>query len=99
MVSEKTFWKKVKHTIGRVPFLPDVVALYFCMIDPDTPLWAKAQIGGALAYFISPLDAIPDALPALGYTDDAAVVLATLKIVASHVTREHKKKAQDWFAA
>jgi uncharacterized membrane protein YkvA (DUF1232 family) len=98
MVTEKQFWKKVKRTMGKVPFLPDAIALYFCMIDPETPIWAKAQIAGALAYFIAPFDLIPDALPGLGYADDAGVIVATLKVVATHVTKEHKKKSTDWLA-
>ncbi len=44
--------------------------LYYAMKRPDCPAWAKAVIIGALAYFIVPTDALPDFIPAIGYTDD-----------------------------
>ncbi len=95
-MNDAAFWKKVKRNLGKVPFTADVVALYFCMRDPFTPIWAKAQIAAAIAYFISPIDAIPDAIPLAGYADDAGVIAGTLTLVAAHVTAEHKSQALHW---
>lgn len=99
VLHEKTFWKKVKGLVGKVPFIPDTVAMYYCMMDPKTPLWAKAQIGGALAYFVAPVDAIPDLIPIAGYGDDAGVLTATLAIVNAYVTEEHRRRAAEFFAS
>lgn len=41
----------------------------------------------ALLYFLSPLDTIPDFMGALGFTDDAAVVLFVLKTIQSEIHR------------
>ncbi len=60
--------------------------MYFCMIDVQTPLQAKAIIAGALAYFLSPADAIPDAIVGVGFTDDASVIATALVTVSTHVT-------------
>ena len=49
---------------------------------------------GALAYFVLPADVIPDVLPVIGYTDDAAVLAAAIKLVASHITPDHREAAQ-----
>jgi uncharacterized membrane protein YkvA (DUF1232 family) len=49
---------------------------------------------GALAYFVLPFDAIPDVLPVLGFTDDAAVLATTIKLVASHIRPEHRAVAK-----
>lgn len=98
-MDEASFWTKVRRTVGKVPFVPDVVALYFCMRDVNTPLWAKLQIGGALAYFVAPVDAIPDFVPLLGYSDDAGVVAATIAVLGAHVTDAHKRSAVDWLKA
>ena len=49
---------------------------------------------GALAYFVLPFDAIPDVLPVLGFTDDAAVLASTIKLVASHILPEHRAVAK-----
>jgi uncharacterized membrane protein YkvA (DUF1232 family) len=95
-VSSKDFWSKIRKTLGKIPFARNVIAMWHCMRDPATPLWVKIQIGGALAYFISPIDAIPDAIPVLGYTDDAAVIAATFGIVQAFVTDDHFRKADDF---
>jgi uncharacterized membrane protein YkvA (DUF1232 family) len=92
-----SFWSKVRRLVGKVPFLRDAVALYYCMVDPFTPFWAKAQIAFALAYFVSPIDAIPDMTPIIGYADDASVIVATLIRVARSLTDEHRRKANAFF--
>jgi uncharacterized membrane protein YkvA (DUF1232 family) len=61
----------------------------------------KAIIIGALGYMISPLDAIPDAIPIAGLTDDLAVLLYVLKKVWTDVDPEIQEKAKKrlskWF--
>lgn len=56
--------------------LLNVQCLYEMLVDPDYTLpWeTKAAIVFALGYFISPVDAIPDFIPVVGYMDDALVV-------------------------
>ena len=49
---------------------------------------------GALAYFILPIDVIPDFIPFLGFTDDAAVLALAIKIVGDQITEEHRQKAR-----
>jgi uncharacterized membrane protein YkvA (DUF1232 family) len=89
------FWDKVRATIGRVGFLEEAVAAFYCATDPRTPKWVKATLLGALAYFILPFDGIPDFLVALGYTDDFAVVLGAIRAVSGHVTEEHRERARE----
>lgn len=71
-------------------------------MDSDTPVWAKGIIFAALGYFISPVDAIPDITPVIGYTDDLGVLVAALAAVASHIKEEHTAKAKEtlkqWFS-
>ena len=92
---KRGLWTKVKQTVAKVPFVPDAVAMYYTMLDPETPLVAKLTIVSALAYFIFPIDAIPDALPVAGYTDDAAVIMAALVAVSPYINDEHRQKAQN----
>ena len=72
----------------------DLLAAYYCAFDHATPLQVKAALVGALAYFVLPLDAIPDMLPLVGFTDDAAVLLTALRMVAGHVRAEHRDAAR-----
>jgi uncharacterized membrane protein YkvA (DUF1232 family) len=88
------FWDKLRATAGRIPFAEDVVAAYYCALDKQTPTYVKAMLFGALAYFIMPMDVIPDFIAGLGFTDDASVLTAALAAVARHLRPEHKEKAR-----
>src|SRR6266404_2035326 len=95
-VVREGFVIKAKRYLRRLPMAAEVVALYFCMLDPKTPLWVKGTVAAALAYFILPLDAIPDVLPIIGLTDDASVLAAAIVAVSAHITDEHRAQARDW---
>lgn len=87
------FWVKFRSVAGRIPFADDLVAAYYCAMDPETPLKVRGTLLGALAYFILPLDGIPDLILGLGYTDDAAVIAAAISMVARHITPTHRAAA------
>ena len=95
-VVEAGIWRKVRETIGKIPFTEDAVAAYYCAVDRATPLSAKAILMGALAYFVMPADVIPDFIAGLGYTDDAAVLIAALKAISNHLRPEHRDKARQF---
>ena len=48
----------------------------------------------ALAYFVLPVDAIPDVIAGLGYTDDAAVFTALLAILGKNLKPKHREAAR-----
>ncbi len=84
---------KLRRTLGQVSFVVDALAAFYCAIDPKTPRWVQAVLFAALAYFILPLDVIPDFIVGLGYTDDASILIAALKAVQSHVRDRHRDRA------
>lgn len=94
-----SFIAKARELVGVIPFVRDLVAMYYAMLDDRTPVWAKLQIGAAIAYFVMPFDAIPDFLPPfpVGYSDDAAVVMGCLRLVHVFVTPEHRRRATAFF--
>lgn len=101
--SEGGFWEKARkyaRAAGETVLEP-ALKLYYAARDPDTPAWAKTTMFGALGYFISPLDAIPDLTPVVGYSDDLGVLVAAVAAVASHIKPEHAEKARQalkqWF--
>ena len=69
------------------------LTLFYAYKREDTPMWAKKAILGALVYFISPIDGIPDIIPFSGYLDDFAIVLVALFTVSRFVTDDEIKKA------
>ena len=97
--SKKSFWKKVAAFAVRAgkKVIYQALVLYYCLIDSDTPKWVKAPIIGALGYFIFPADAIPDALPLVGFSDDLAVLGAAVAYVATHIKCAQRRKAEEKF--
>ena len=70
----RRFWIKFKQVVAQLPFAEDLLAAYYCAFDKETPRHVQAALLGAVAYFILPFDFMPDMLPLLGFTDDAAVL-------------------------
>jgi len=93
------FWPKVRSTLGKVPFVEDAVAAFYCATDRRTPAWARAVLYGALAYFVVPADLIPDFVAGFGYTDDATVLMAALSAIRTHLTPEHRSRARRFLLA
>lgn len=63
--------------------LRDLKLLRRLLLDERVPRWQKAIPVAAALYLISPLDLIPDFLPALGQLDDLAVLLGSLRLFRS----------------
>ena len=91
----RDFWAKLKHFAGQVPFVEDVVAAYYCALDPATPMRVRGILLAALVYFIFRLRARPltwlSRFPALGFTDDAARRVRTLLAYHSCPSRSSGK--------
>ena len=90
----RDFWRKAARVAARLPFAEDLLAAYYCAFDQATPFQVRAALVGALAYFVLPFDFLPDMLPLLGFTDDAAVLLTALRLVAGHLRPEHRYAAR-----
>ena len=50
---------------------------------------------GALAYFVLPVDAVPDILMLVGFGDDIAVLGAAIAAIRANMTEEHYAKARE----
>src|SRR4051794_31945840 len=90
----RCFWRKLKQVAAHVPFAEDLLAAYYCAFDHRTPRHIQASLLGAIAYFILPFDFVPDMLPMLGFTDDAAILATALRMVATHITPDHRDAAR-----
>ncbi len=92
---ERDFWRKLKAAARKIPFIDDVTAVYYCALDPATPLQVKVILYGALAYFVVPFDLVPDFMALIGFADDAAVLYAAIRAVLPHIRPEHRLRAKD----
>jgi len=75
---EENLWNKIERTGKKISFAKDVIALFNYMRDPIVSWHRKSIVVAALIYFISPIDAIPDIAPLIGYLDDLGVITALL---------------------
>ncbi|MGL6123638.1 MAG: YkvA family protein, partial [Shewanella sp.] len=101
--TDSGFWNKIKlfsRQAGR-EVIERALWLYYAAQQPNTPKWAKSVIYGALAYFILPLDAIPDFTPLVGFSDDLGALAAALTMVTLYIDDDVKALAADklalWF--
>ncbi|WP_020557913.1 YkvA family protein [Thiofilum flexile] len=101
--SEAGLWSKLAQFAkgaGRELILK-VLQLFYASRRKDLPVWAKTTIYGALGYFISLIDFVPDITPVVGYMDDMGVLTVALGLVASYIDDEVKAQAQarynQWF--
>ena len=90
-----SFFKTLRREARHVPFMKDVVASYYCAIDPETPSASKGILLAALAYFVLPIDIVPDFLFGLGFTDDIAVLWAAFGAVRHNIKPEHYVRATE----
>jgi len=90
----RRFWIKLKQVVANLPFAEDLLAAYYCAFDKQTPRHVQVALLGAIAYFILPFDFIPDMMPILGFTDDAAVLATAIRLVATHIRPEHRDAAR-----
>lgn len=101
--SEESFWDKITKTAksAGVKVIYAALLLYYVLKKPNIPMRIKAVIYGALGYFVSPLDAILDITPVIGYSDDLGVLVLALTVVSAYIDQEvknnAKSKLEEWF--
>ena len=67
--------------------------MFYAMIKNDTPKWAKRIIIGGFVYLFTPIDAVPDIAPIIGYTDDLGVMFYALVLVAAYIDPQVRSSA------
>lgn len=101
--SENNLWQKIKTYAKKAgaEIIEKSLWLFYTAKKPETPAWAKTTIYGALGYFISPIDIIPDITPIVGFTDDLGVLAAAIATIAVYIDDDVKQKAKakmrQWF--
>ncbi|MGD1912302.1 MAG: YkvA family protein [Rivularia sp. (in: cyanobacteria)] len=72
---------------------PKIQSLFQMVVDPKAGWTSKALAIGSLLYLISPFDAIPDIIPIVGLTDDAALIVSVFSALAFELSRYAKQSA------
>ena len=102
-LDQSSLWKKITQYAKKAGLkaVYSVLLLYYAYKRKDTPAWAKRIIIGTIAYFIMPIDAIPDLTPFLGFTDDLGILGIGLVMVAAYINEDVRTNARgnlmQWF--
>lgn len=92
------FFATLRRAARFIPFSENLVAAYYCALDPLTPHRVRGILLAALAYFVLPFDAVPDMLAGVGFADDVTILLAAISAVRAHITPRHREAARDALA-
>lgn len=100
--SESELWKKIGEVakMAGLRVIYYVLLLYYSLQSDSVTLKEKALIIGALGYFILPVDLVPDFIIGLGYGDDAAALVAVVKMLENlndDIKAQAKNKLREWF--
>ncbi len=87
-------WKRRARQLSAQTY-----ALYLAYRDPRTPWYAKVFAALIVGYVFSPIDPIPDWIPAVGLLDEMVVVpvgvLLAAKMIPPQVMEESREKARE----
>jgi uncharacterized membrane protein YkvA (DUF1232 family) len=89
------FWTTLRKAARAVPFSEELVAAYYCALDPQTPHRVRGILLAALAYFVLPFDTVPDILAGIGFADDVTILLAAISAVGAHIAPRHREAARE----
>ena len=96
---ENKFWNKIKKVGSKIGVTPIylVFLLYHSIKSSSIPMMNKAPIIGALGYFISFIDVVPDITLLVGYCDDVTIIVGALAAIATQIREEAKGSARKIF--
>lgn len=76
----------------------EVIAMYFVIKHPETPLYAKVLAAIIVGYALSPIDLIPDFVPILGYVDDVILlplgIALVIKMIPAKILKACREEAE-----
>lgn len=83
----------MKRIVGKVK---TEIAFYRVLLaHPRTPRISRWMLAGAVAYFLSPIDLIPDWIPILGQLDDLLIVSVLIYGALAFIPPEVKRECRD----
>lgn len=88
------FWRTIAKAAKHIPQIEKFVAAYYCAFDEETPNKTRGILLAALAYFVLPVDLVPDFLAGFGFTDDIAVLTIAINSIQSAIGPQHLEAAK-----
>jgi uncharacterized membrane protein YkvA (DUF1232 family) len=94
----RRMWRGLLREAASLTLAEELLTAHYCAFDRQTPLYVKAVLIGAIAYFTLPDELMARYVPLVRYADDAAVIAAAVKAVSTHIKPEHRQAAQGTLA-
>jgi uncharacterized membrane protein YkvA (DUF1232 family) len=90
-------WQALRERARRLKI--ELIALALAARHPETPWYAKLIVAGCVAYALTPVDFIPDAIPVVGLIDDIifiplAIGLA-VRFIPAPVLADSRARSQE----
>jgi len=83
-----------KRTAGLLRIIEKGRVYLKLFTHPDTPLYVKAILLGAVVYIVSPVDLIPDWILGFGIVDDLAISSLLVGIALKLIEKTQKNNEQ-----
>ena len=85
---------KAGNTLAMIPMMISLIKSYIKKEYTNIPIGSIIALISALSYWLAPVDLIPDVIPIVGQIDDAAVIVACIKLIGSDLD-EYQKWRQE----
>jgi uncharacterized membrane protein YkvA (DUF1232 family) len=96
--SNRGILRSLKRLARHVPGSEELVAAYYCAVDPQTPQQVRWVLLGALAAFLLPFGPVPRLIARFGFADRISSVAIATATVAAHIKDAHRAAARDALA-
>ena len=95
-LNEPSFWAKLRDNAADIGQEGVYLALIlFYALKANIPVGVKLIIIGALCWLVSPVDAVPDFIPVVGYADDIAALMFARHKAEQYLDAGVQEKARD----
>ncbi|MBT4079075.1 MAG: DUF1232 domain-containing protein [Gammaproteobacteria bacterium] len=86
--SEEGLWRKIQSLSSSqmCELLRKAILLYVLLKSDESSAIQKGLIISALGYLICPIDAIPDLIVGIGYSDDLSIITVLLNRLQESIT-------------
>lgn len=93
--SDTAFWKKIESLSGKgwCEALKQLITVYTLLKTPTTTVTTKMLLIAAFGNS-APVDAIPDLIPLIGYSDDFSMIGMLLRHLQNSITPAIQQKVQ-----
>jgi uncharacterized membrane protein YkvA (DUF1232 family) len=93
--NSNSIFVSLKRIARQIPGSEELLAGYYCAIDPKTPQQVRWVLLVALAAFVLPFGPVPRLIARFGFADRISSVAIATATVAAHIKEAHRAAARN----